>query len=51
MSTIRHLLDRNRAWATSVEATHPGFFRGLARSRRSREAVAEVGGALKAALA
>jgi carbonic anhydrase len=30
MSSIRHLLDRNRAWAADVVADEPDFFRRLA---------------------
>ena len=29
MSSIRHLLDRNRAWASRISAEQPGFFRSL----------------------
>ena len=36
MSSIRHLLDRNRAWASRVEAEHPGFFRRLAGQQAPR---------------
>ena len=36
MSSIRHLLDRNRAWASRVEAEQPGFFRGLAGQQAPR---------------
>lgn len=36
MSSIRLLLDRNRAWASRVEAERPGFFRGLAGQQAPR---------------
>ncbi len=36
MSSLRHLLDRNRAWAASVESRQPGFFRGLASQQAPR---------------
>src|SRR5512143_3984693 len=36
MSSIRHLLDRNRAWAADVEARRPGFFGHLAAQQSPR---------------
>jgi len=36
MSSIRHLLDRNRAWASRISAEHPGFFQGLAAQQAPR---------------
>ena len=36
MPSLRHLLDRNRAWARNVEASHPGFFRTLAAQQAPR---------------
>ena len=36
MSSLRHLLDRNRAWASRVEGQHPGFFRSLASQQAPR---------------
>ena len=36
MSSIRHLLDRNRAWAADVEARRPGFFHHLAAQQTPR---------------
>jgi carbonic anhydrase len=36
MSTIRHLLDRNRAWAAAVTAREPDFFRRLAAQQSPR---------------
>src|SRR5512138_1351676 len=36
MSSIRHLLDRNRAWAADVEARRPGFFQHLAAQQTPR---------------
>ena len=36
MSSIRHLLDRNRAWAANVVAREPGFFRRLAAQQAPR---------------
>jgi len=36
MSSIRHLLERNRAWAADVEAQRPGFFRQLASAQAPR---------------
>jgi carbonic anhydrase len=36
MSSIRHLLDRNRAWAADVVAHEPDFFRRLAAQQAPR---------------
>ncbi|MCL4763016.1 MAG: carbonate dehydratase [Burkholderiales bacterium] len=36
MSSIDHLLDRNRAWAAGIEARRPGFFRRLAAQQAPR---------------
>jgi carbonic anhydrase len=36
VSSLGHLLDRNRAWAAGVEARHPGFFRALASQQAPR---------------
>ena len=36
MSSIRHLLDRNRAWAADVVAREPDFFRRLAAQQAPR---------------
>ncbi|CAG0960624.1 carbonic anhydrase [Burkholderiales bacterium] len=36
MSSIRHLLERNRAWAARVTAERPGFFRSLAAQQSPR---------------
>ncbi len=36
MSSLRHLLDRNRAWAASIEEQRPGFFRRLAAQQSPR---------------
>ena len=36
MSSIRHLLDRNLAWASRINAEQPGFFRGLAAQQAPR---------------
>jgi len=36
MSSLRPLLDRNRAWATAIEAARPGFFRTLAAQQAPR---------------
>jgi carbonic anhydrase len=36
MSSIRHLLDRNRAWAADVTARRPDFFRRLAAQQAPR---------------
>ena len=36
MSSIRHLLDRNRAWAADVVADEPDFFRRLAAQQAPR---------------
>jgi carbonic anhydrase len=36
MTSIRHLLDRNRAWASRITAEHPGFFQGLASQQAPR---------------
>jgi carbonic anhydrase len=36
MPTLRHLLDRNRAWAAGIEARRPGFFRELAAQQAPR---------------
>ena len=36
MSSIRHLLDRNRDWAADVVAREPGFFRRLAAQQAPR---------------
>lgn len=36
MSSLRHLIDRNRAWAAGVEARQPGFFAALAAQQAPR---------------
>ena len=36
MSSIDHLLSRNRAWAAAVESRKPGFFRRLAAQQAPR---------------
>ena len=36
MSSIRPLLDRNRAWASRISAEQPGFFRSLAAQQAPR---------------
>ena len=36
MPSLRHLLDRNRAWAADLEARRPGFFRKLAAQQAPR---------------
>ena len=36
MSSIRHLVDRNRAWAADVTARRPDFFRTLAAQQAPR---------------
>ncbi len=36
MSSIRHLLDRNRAWAAAITARQPDFFRRLAAQQAPR---------------
>jgi len=36
MSTIRHLLERNRAWAADMEQRRPGFFGHLAAQQSPR---------------
>jgi carbonic anhydrase len=36
MSSIDHLLSRNRAWAAAVESRKPGFFRRLASQQAPR---------------
>ena len=36
MSSIDHLLERNRAWAADVEAQRPGFFKRLAAQQAPR---------------
>jgi carbonic anhydrase len=36
MSALRHLLDRNRAWAANIEARQPGFFKALAAQQAPR---------------
>jgi carbonic anhydrase len=36
MSSLGHLVERNRAWASRVEATQPGFFRSLAAQQAPR---------------
>ncbi|MEO8484875.1 MAG: carbonate dehydratase [Betaproteobacteria bacterium] len=36
MSSIRHLIDRNRAWAADVTAREPDFFRRLAGQQAPR---------------
>ena len=33
MNTLKHLLEKNRAWAESLEQDHPGFFSGLAKGQ------------------
>lgn len=34
MKTLKHLFDRNQAWAAAVERDKPGFFSGLAKQQR-----------------
>lgn len=34
MKTLKHLFDRNQAWAEAVERDNPGFFSGLAKQQR-----------------
>lgn len=34
MKTLKHLFDRNQAWAKAVERDNPGFFSGLAKQQR-----------------
>jgi len=36
MSSIAHLIDRNRAWAQQMESRRPGFFRTLAAQQSPR---------------
>jgi carbonic anhydrase len=36
MSSLGHLIDRNRAWASRIEASRPGFFRRLAAQQAPR---------------
>ena len=36
MSSLRPLLERNRAWASAIEAARPGFFRTLAAQQAPR---------------
>ena len=36
MSSLRHLLDRNRSWAAGVEARQPGFFGQLVAQQAPR---------------
>jgi len=36
MSSLRHLIDNNRAWAARVERQRPGFFRSLAAQQAPR---------------
>jgi carbonic anhydrase len=36
MPSLRHLLERNRAWAAGIEAARPGFFRSLASQQAPR---------------
>ena len=36
MPSLRHLLDRNRAWAADVHARQPGFFKALAAQQAPR---------------
>jgi carbonic anhydrase len=36
MSSIAHLLERNRAWAAAIETERPGFFRRLAAQQAPR---------------
>ena len=33
MKTLKHLFDRNLAWATAVEKKHPGLLNGLAKGQ------------------
>jgi len=36
MSSLRPLLERNRAWAAAIEAARPGFFKSLAAQQAPR---------------
>ena len=36
MPALRHLLDRNRAWAAAIKTRHPGFFEELAAQQAPR---------------
>jgi carbonic anhydrase len=36
MSSLKHLLERNRAWAQNLRARQPGFFEGLAEQQQPR---------------
>jgi carbonic anhydrase len=36
MSSLRPLLERNRAWASAIEAARPGFFKSLAAQQAPR---------------
>ncbi|HVE50072.1 MAG TPA: carbonate dehydratase [Casimicrobiaceae bacterium] len=36
MSSLAHLIDRNRSWAAGMEARKPGFFRALAAQQSPR---------------
>jgi carbonic anhydrase len=36
MSSLRHLLDRNRAWAADIQSRQPGFFETLAAQQAPR---------------
>src|SRR5688572_18829764 len=36
MSSLRSLLQRNRAWASAIEAARPGFFKSLAAQQAPR---------------
>ena len=36
MSSLQHLLDRNRAWAADITARRPGFFKTLAAQQAPR---------------
>jgi carbonic anhydrase len=36
LSSLKHLLERNRAWADNLRARQPGFFEGLAEQQAPR---------------
>jgi carbonic anhydrase len=36
MSSLKHLIERNRAWAENLRARQPGFFEGLAEQQQPR---------------
>jgi carbonic anhydrase len=35
-SSLQHLIDNNRAWATGMEREHPGFFSNLAKQQKPK---------------